>query len=353
MTGAEEFYAALGGLNQSLNNAAQIQYAQNQTHKDRLFTIEMLERQTEKARENWQMQNEYQLKLPRLMREAYESAGLNPLILYGEGGAVMSAAGSIGQSHAAHHAPLMPHLEAPGTQLGLQLAQIQALRSQAELQETASLKNIAEAKKTSAETSGITIENAFNRDSYQLRLDAIENENLLKQALKDTEFEKKAQLSAEVSRLNTEVDYIINKMNNENRLTDAEVRKINTDIDNSIKRTAHEIALMDAEARKAVADAYLALVTAQIRKDTEGSAEWQAARLEAIKAECARALAQGDAIEIENALKQWHLDMLPHKGASVGDNIGYYWSKFVHYTIGPIGNILSSALAGVGGAMAK
>lgn len=353
MAGAEEFYAALGSMNQSLNNVANMQNYNQQTHKDRLFTIEMLERQTEKARENWQMQNEYNKRLPRIMRQAYEDAGLNPLILYGEGGSVMSAQGNIGNPNA--HTSYSPKyaMEAPGTQLGLQLAQIQALRSQSELQEAQSIKAIADARKSGAETESITLENAFNRDTYQLRMDAIESEKLLKDALKGTEFSKQSELAANVARLNTEVDYIENKMNNENRLTDAQVKKIDADIDNSIKLTAQQIVTLDAEARKALADAYLARVTAQIKKDTEGTPEWQAAQLENIKANTYKTLVDGDARDIENALKQYRLDMLPHKGKSIGDNIGYYWSKFVNFTVGPIGDVLSSALSGIGAAAAR
>lgn len=76
----------INSLNQGLNTAAQIAYASNTSKHDRAFTREMYEKQLQNARENWELQNQY--NSPSAQMERLIAAGLNPNLVYGSGAVV-------------------------------------------------------------------------------------------------------------------------------------------------------------------------------------------------------------------------------------------------------------------------
>lgn len=351
MAGYEELIAALGGLNQSLNNASNIVQANYTNKTDKKFTREMFEKQREWALESWMLQNRY--SLPSAVRQRIEDAGLNPLLLYGNGGSVTSAAGSIGQPTPVSRVSHLPQTEAVGTQMGMMLAQIEQLRSQSRLQDAEALKAVQDSKKSEAETEGININNAWSRDTYQLRQDALEAEIKLKEEFQLTEQSKREQLSSQ-NQLNLKnIDFLENEIANKNKLTEQEIKESNQRITNSIKITAQQVSTLKAEERKALADAYLAQVTAKIKEETEGSPEWQKMQYSKLVGDAYNALVSGEAKDIENSFKRFELEMLPDPDASFVQRGAYVYRKFINYTVGPIGNLLSSALGGSIGAASK
>ena len=86
---------AAGGFLGGLFNA-------NQARKNRKFQERMYNKQVEDNIHFWEMQNRY--NLPSAMKQRLEDAGLNPLLMYGEGGQSMVAASPVQAGQAPHGA---------------------------------------------------------------------------------------------------------------------------------------------------------------------------------------------------------------------------------------------------------
>lgn len=120
----------LGGLGSSFASAA---YNAKEAQKDRDFQKSMYEQQVHDNLKFWSMQNSYNLPSAQLQR--LQDAGLNPLLMYGEGGISGNLASQAPQPGTAPHgSTARANFSNPMdvANIGLVQAQADALRAEAE-----------------------------------------------------------------------------------------------------------------------------------------------------------------------------------------------------------------------------
>lgn len=145
--------SAVGSLGSNLSGGL---FNINQARKNRSFQERMFNRQVEVNRENWQMENEY--NLPSAQMQRLKDANLNPYLMYGEGGSGLTSQGSIGNPTAPSGAQAQVHFTNPfldALQAKLATAQVDKLE--------------AETQKTKSETDWQNIENRFSTETYMVR----------------------------------------------------------------------------------------------------------------------------------------------------------------------------------------
>lgn len=333
--------AATGGL-LSYNVAA----------KNRSWQTRMYFQQLEDNRENWQRVADYNLPSAELQR--LKDAGLNPLLYYqnpGSSGASPVQAGNVPGS------PNLPDFRFQNPLGGFSeaYARMRLLDAQKENLEADSMKKINEALKASAdtvkshqETENLGQEFKFNMETWRLRVEEKQYENNLKVALEQTEVSKRNEMEESMRKMIKEVEFIDNQVVNNNRLTDQQIKESNQRIENSIKELKHSIGLMDAQAAHAAADAYYTRAMAAIASDPR----YKSAAIEKEVQAVRNMIAQRDLNGLEKQLRKFKYEMLPTSD-SWYDKIGYGWKKFVELTVGPIGDILSGVLGGIGAAAVK
>lgn len=148
---------ALGAAASLGSSAATGLFGINQAKKNRAFQERMFERQVQVNRENWEMENKY--NLPSAQVQRLLDANLNPYLMYGEGASGLTSQGNIG-------GPSLPSGSTAQATFGnpvLDSLQARLLSAQASNVE-------ANTEKTISETDWQEIENKFSRDSYDIRL---------------------------------------------------------------------------------------------------------------------------------------------------------------------------------------
>lgn len=149
----DAFGAVAGGL-----------FSANQARKNRKFQERMYNKQVEDNRENWRMQNEY--NLPSAQMQRLKDAGLNPLLMYGSGGvsntATSPAAGGSLPSGSAASANFH-------TNFGQAMYQAAMMREQIGLMRAERDKTEKESEKIASETDWQNIENRFSKETYDIR----------------------------------------------------------------------------------------------------------------------------------------------------------------------------------------
>lgn len=146
--------SALGGI---LSNVFGASSNNKQAKLNREFQASMYDRQKQDAIDLWRLQQEYDTPQNQLNRVL--KAGLNPLLLYGQGGQVATTSSSAPQVPSApsgaqaHNSFVNPFQTA-------EYLLIDAQRKKLE----------AETQKTESETDWQELENKWNRDSYNVRL---------------------------------------------------------------------------------------------------------------------------------------------------------------------------------------
>lgn len=172
-------------------------FAANQARKNRKFQERMYYQQLEDNRENWRLQNEYNLPVNQLQR--LTDAGLNPLLMYGQGG-VSNTVSSPSQGASAPHGAqgdmnLNTNFGQALAQAAMMQAQIRNLNASSEQMETT-------AEKNRVESHGIAIQNEIAERTKEISV-----------AMKYNDFDK---VSADIRYLNSQI------LNN-NQLTNQQV----------------------------------------------------------------------------------------------------------------------------------
>ena len=340
-------------------------FGANQARKNRAFQERMYNKQLEDNRENWRMVNEYNLPSAALQRLI--DAGLNPLLYYtgGSGGSSgLTSNIAAPQTHGAPGNASMPAVN-PFQNLGKNIAQLQNLEKQGRLLESENTRTIAEGHKAVAEAhkaeaeakavqakgyrdyyegEGLRSDFEYKTRSLEDRLRYNELQNDFQEALTNTEKFKIDLIKSEYEKNKAAVEDLHNQMSNRDRITEAQVSKMKTEAEQLVKRTAHEIALMDVQARKATAEA----LKIEYENVLRSMPEWQAAELAKLIGEAYVAINEGDAIRIENVMKQYIWDTMPKYTDSSYDY--RKWLKnYVEPTTQAIGNLLGgSGAAAIG-----
>lgn len=342
-----EVAQAAGGL---LSGVATGLFNANQAAKNRKFQERMYQRQHDDAIEFWKMQNDYALPSAELQR--LKDAGLNPLLYYSgqNGGAGASApalpsqpSGSAGSAH----------FENPFAGFGIMDAQRKALESNvglnnanAEKAIAESIKAISDARKNIKEGKKIESETEFNIKSMESRLEQVHTQNRLNEILSKSEEWKQDEIKKNIEKADKEMEFVDNQIQNNTRMTDQQIAESKQRIENSVKITAQQIATMKAEERKALADAWLAQENARTESKVRDKI------LEKYDAEIAKAIAEGDAQQIENLFNAYAWEKMPAPGSAT-----WKYQKWIENYVSPItstiGNILGGAVAGAGAAMIR
>lgn len=130
----------------AISNVAGGLFSANQARKNRQWQTRMYERQLEDNRENWRIQTEYNTPKNQLSRIV--EAGLNPLLMYGQGGVsnVISTAaqGANPGSGAMAHADFKTNFGQALLQSSLMQAQIRNMNASSRKMETDADKNISQ-----------------------------------------------------------------------------------------------------------------------------------------------------------------------------------------------------------------
>lgn len=245
----DDLTGALNMFNNSLMNAVNVAFASQTRRQDRKFTREMFDKQTQVARENWQMMNEY--NSPSAQMERLEAAGLNPNLVYGSGG--VTGTTSLPQSssfNGGYSTP--PKFEVRGLQDYLALSNYQKNMEVAD----------AQIDKSRAETSNILADR--NLKESQTGLNNIEL--YIADQLKDvrisqknadlwrTQFDNDVLAKYGMERAQLEISKAIasiGRIAQENSLTSRQIEAI-----------AHDIAVKDATVSKIVADTQVSYAAA-------------------------------------------------------------------------------------------
>lgn len=326
-------------------------FSANQARKNRAFQERMYNKQVEDNINFWQMQNDY--NLPSAQMQRLKDAGLNPLMMYGDGGMQNVATGAPQSGSLPSGSQASYQFQNPFDGFGLMDSQRKVLEAQVENLGTQSEKNLAEALlasenvvKSREESDKIRSEAEFNWRSMKDRLAQVHAENVLKSVLKDTEIAKQNEIAANCRQIEHNIDWIDMQVYNSERLTDQQVKKMQQDIENSIKITASTIAKNNAEARKALADAWYAKEQARLVRDTHDAV------VDKYLADMRNAIASADEQELETLMKSYAWDKMPAPGSGT-----WKYQKFLENYVTPItssiGAILGGAVAGTGAAMVR
>lgn len=148
---------ALGALGSLGSNTAGGLFNINQARKNRAFQERMFERQVQVNRENWDIENRY--NLPSAQVQRLLDANLNPYLMYSNGASGLTSQGSIGSPSQPHGAMVSASFGNPVLD-ALQAKMINAQVSNIE----------ANTEKTRSEIDWQEIENRFSKESYNIRM---------------------------------------------------------------------------------------------------------------------------------------------------------------------------------------
>lgn len=153
--------AAISAGGSLLSSVANSIFNHGEAKKNREFQREMYDKQVQDNIKFWNLQNEYNLPSAQLQR--LKDAGLNPLLMYGEGGVQNVATGQIQSGTAPHGAQASHNLDLNIPNLALLQAQIANIEANTE-------KTEKESENVEANTSFTKLAEDFNRQSFDVRL---------------------------------------------------------------------------------------------------------------------------------------------------------------------------------------
>lgn len=147
-------------------------FSANQARKNRQFQERMYYQQLEDNRENWRMQNEYNLPSAQLQR--LKDAGLNPLLMYGQGGVSNVVSSPASGASAPHGAQASANF---GTNFGQALVQAALMKAQIQNISADTKQKVANANKMETETAGQVIQNEINQATKDLQIAKAKKDN--------------------------------------------------------------------------------------------------------------------------------------------------------------------------------
>lgn len=299
--------------------------------KNRKFQERMYKQQYQDSIDFWNMQNQY--NLPSAQLERLKDAGLNPLLMYGDGG----ISGNIAQG--TPQLPSAPKGAQASANLSamVPLANLGLLKAQKENIEADSMLKLNEAMKATSEKIKNLQDVDWNRETWALRKDQIAAEISLKAAYENTEVSKRNEIESNIAKATSEIDLINAEISNKNRLTEQEINESNNRIKIANEQSAAAIAKMNAEARKAEADALYARCMSAIIGQPEYIRNSQKLKAEELR----KAIAEGNQAEIEAGLAGWMYDMRPKPGSS-----SYEYKMWIDHWVTPVTESLGKLLGG-------
>lgn len=140
-------------------------FSANQARKNRAFQERMYNKQVEDNIKFWNMQNEY--NLPSAQLERLRDAGLNPLLMYGEGGLSGNIAQSAIQSGTAPHGA-QGHAESFNTRIDF--ANLALLEAQAKALDAQAENNYAQADSQESYKKQLDFYNSINEDTKAIQI---------------------------------------------------------------------------------------------------------------------------------------------------------------------------------------
>lgn len=194
--GASALSGGLGFLSNLGGSIAGGLFNANQAKLNRKFQERMYDKQVQDNINFWNMQNEYNLPSAQLQR--LQDAGLNPMLMYGQGGVQNVSTGQPQAGTAPHGA----QAQAGSFHTPLEFANLALLRAQTKLAESQANKNVAETE-----------------ESKQRTLD-VEQDVLLKRLTKDINV---AIRYRDYDFLNTSIDEMRNNIFNNAQITTQQV----------------------------------------------------------------------------------------------------------------------------------
>lgn len=156
-----------GGLNFLGNLGGAVSgglFGANQARKNRQFQERMYNKQVEDNINFWKMQNEY--NLPSAQRQRLEDAGLNPLLMYGEGGVQNVAQSPIQSAQAPHGA----QAQTSSFHTPIELANIALVKEQANLLRTEAEKNRQDIAESEQRERGLKVQNEIQEATKDLQI---------------------------------------------------------------------------------------------------------------------------------------------------------------------------------------
>lgn len=335
--------AAIQAAGSIAASVASGRHASAENRKAREFNEKMYYQQLEDNRENWRMMNEY--NLPSAVRQRYEDAGLNPLLLYPEGaanGMATLANGSSAVGSPAGHAQFAN----PFQDFTTSVTAMKKLDTEIDLMKAQEMKTLneglaasAQFVKSHAEAENIQKQTEYTTRNMENQLALTHAEARLKNVMADSEEWKIDEIKKSIEKADAEIDLIGATITNNNKMTDQQIAESQNRIKNANKVTAQQIATMKADERKALADAMKAKEEARVVHDTHDSvvAKYHNDMLNAIKT--------GTAQDIENALNQLVLSRMPKEGSPA-----WKWQRFFENWVTPVTGSLGQLLGPAVGA---
>lgn len=162
--GASALSAGVGALGSIAGAVAGGLFSANQAKKNRAFQERMYKKQVEDTINFWNMQNEYNLPSAQLQR--LRDAGLNPMLMYGQGGVQNVATGSPDLPSAPHGA----QASAGSFNTPLEFANLALVNAQTKLAESQAEKNTADAKLATSQTKDVEFDVMFKNLTKDLNL---------------------------------------------------------------------------------------------------------------------------------------------------------------------------------------
>lgn len=313
-------------------------FSANQAKKNRAFQERMYNKQVEDNIRFWNMQNEYNLPSAQLQR--LKDAGLNPLLMYGEGGLSGNLAQQAPDSGTAPHGAQASAIFHTAFGQALQQAallgsQVRNIDADTESKLQDALLKAEETVRTREESGKIKSETVYNVRSLRDRVESVRIQNKLNAALADEPQWKIKEIQANIGQIDQNTEWIGQQIVSNKALTEQQIKESNQRIENSIKETAASVALMNQEARKAAAEALLA----DARRATENMMRDE--QFELLSAEVRKAYLEGDALKIENAINRYIESMKPSINSKT-----YEWQKFWQNVVSPVTESLGKLLGG-------
>lgn len=353
--------AALIGAGMALDAASSglgALFNTNQARKNRAFQERMYFQQLEDNRENWRMENEY--NLPSAQVQRLKDANLNPLLMYS--GGLQNVSGNIVGPQQPSGAQATADFHTNFAQGFQQLAQIESeiknRNADTELKIAQGMTELAKAKDLAASAGLKNTETSFNIKSMEDRLNAIKLQNkqsesisALNAELAKTEPKKREEIDASIAELqkkldvyNATIDDIQNQIKNRDIITEAQKNQIEADIRNANRVTAATVYKLNMEGRKAFAEAFILEIEGAI-KDMP---EWQAMQIWKEAAELRKVIAEGDETAIANGLN--HLTLRFSDRSQGSETFQKFLNSWVNPIMDSVGKILGPAAGGYAGA---
>lgn len=162
--GAAALSAGVGALGSIGGSVAGGLFSANQAKKNRAFQERMYNKQVEDTLNFWNMQNEYNLPSAQLQR--LKDAGLNPMLMYGQGGVQNVSTGSPDLPSAPHGAQ-----GAPGSfNTPIDFANLALINAQTKLAESQAKKNEADAGLATSQTKEVDFDVMFKNLTKDLNI---------------------------------------------------------------------------------------------------------------------------------------------------------------------------------------